>query len=93
VNLSRAQLEAIVQALAVVLPARAPALREVGGDKLFVVYDPEAGSVTGGGCAGRASGHTHGRRRAARVVGDNQVGHEVGPLPRVDRHPARLETA
>ena len=26
------------------LPARAPALREVGGDKLFVVYDPEEGS-------------------------------------------------
>jgi hypothetical protein len=26
------------------LPARAPALREVGGDKLFVVYDPEDGS-------------------------------------------------
>src|SRR4051794_7261472 len=25
------------------LPARAPALREVGGDKLFVVYDPEDG--------------------------------------------------
>ena len=23
------------------LPARAPALREVGGDKLFVVFDPE----------------------------------------------------
>lgn len=27
------------------LPARAPALREVGGDKLFVVYDPEEGSL------------------------------------------------
>ena len=27
------------------LPARAPALREVGGDKLFVVYDPEEGRV------------------------------------------------
>jgi hypothetical protein len=26
------------------LPARAPALREVGGDKLFVVYDPEDGA-------------------------------------------------
>src|SRR3954447_11107447 len=26
------------------LPARAPALREVGGDKLFVVYDPEEGA-------------------------------------------------
>jgi hypothetical protein len=26
------------------LPARAPALREIGGDKLFVVYDPEEGS-------------------------------------------------
>jgi hypothetical protein len=26
------------------LPARAPALREIGGDKLFVVYDPEDGS-------------------------------------------------
>ena len=26
------------------LPARAPALREVNGDKLFVVYDPEEGS-------------------------------------------------
>jgi hypothetical protein len=26
------------------LPARAPALREVGGDKLFVVYDPEDGT-------------------------------------------------
>ena len=26
------------------LPARASALREVGGDKLFVVYDPEDGS-------------------------------------------------
>jgi hypothetical protein len=26
------------------LPARAPAMREVGGDKLFVVYDPEDGS-------------------------------------------------
>jgi hypothetical protein len=26
------------------LPARAPALREVGGDKLFVVYDPEEGT-------------------------------------------------
>jgi hypothetical protein len=26
------------------LPARAPSLREVGGDKLFVVYDPEEGS-------------------------------------------------
>jgi hypothetical protein len=26
------------------LPARAPALREVNGDKLFVVYDPEDGS-------------------------------------------------
>jgi hypothetical protein len=26
------------------LPARAPALREVGGDKLFVVFDPEDGS-------------------------------------------------
>jgi uncharacterized small protein (DUF1192 family) len=26
------------------LPARAQALREVGGDKLFVVYDPEEGS-------------------------------------------------
>jgi uncharacterized coiled-coil DUF342 family protein len=26
------------------LPARATALREVGGDKLFVVYDPEEGS-------------------------------------------------
>src|SRR4051794_5891730 len=26
------------------LPARAPTLREVGGDKLFVVYDPEDGS-------------------------------------------------
>ena len=26
------------------LPARAPALREVGGDKLFVVYDPDDGS-------------------------------------------------
>src|SRR5204863_6628132 len=26
------------------LPARAPALRELGGDKLFVVYDPEDGS-------------------------------------------------
>lgn len=26
------------------LPARAPAMREVGGDKLFVVYDPEEGS-------------------------------------------------
>jgi hypothetical protein len=26
------------------LPARAPALREVGGDKLFVVFDPEEGS-------------------------------------------------
>ncbi|WP_156028341.1 hypothetical protein [Candidatus Solirubrobacter pratensis] len=26
------------------LPARAPALREVGGDKLFVVYDPDEGS-------------------------------------------------
>jgi len=26
------------------LPARAPALREVGGDKLFVVYDPADGS-------------------------------------------------
>jgi len=27
------------------LPARAPALREVGGDKLFVVFDPEDGSL------------------------------------------------
>ena len=27
------------------LPARAPALREVGGDKLFVVYDPEEGAL------------------------------------------------
>jgi hypothetical protein len=27
------------------LPARAPALREVGGNKLFVVYDPEEGSA------------------------------------------------
>jgi hypothetical protein len=26
------------------LPARAPALREVGGDKLFVVFDPDEGS-------------------------------------------------
>jgi hypothetical protein len=26
------------------LPAKAPALREVGGDKLFVVFDPEDGS-------------------------------------------------
>jgi hypothetical protein len=26
------------------LPARAPALREVGGDKLFVVFDPEDGA-------------------------------------------------
>src|SRR5215216_2650247 len=26
------------------LPSRAPALREIGGDKLFVVYDPEEGS-------------------------------------------------
>jgi hypothetical protein len=26
------------------LPARAPALREINGDKLFVVYDPEDGS-------------------------------------------------
>ena len=26
------------------LPARAPALREIGGDKLFVVHDPEEGS-------------------------------------------------
>jgi hypothetical protein len=26
------------------LPARAPALREVGGNKLFVIYDPEEGS-------------------------------------------------
>jgi hypothetical protein len=26
------------------LPARAAALREIGGDKLFVVYDPEDGS-------------------------------------------------
>jgi hypothetical protein len=26
------------------LPARAPALREIGGDKLFVVFDPEDGS-------------------------------------------------
>jgi len=26
------------------LPARAPALREIGGDKLFVVYDPDEGS-------------------------------------------------
>jgi hypothetical protein len=26
------------------LPARAPALREIGGDKLFVVYNPEEGS-------------------------------------------------
>src|SRR5919198_1329313 len=26
------------------LPARAPALREIGGDKLFVVYDPEDGA-------------------------------------------------
>ena len=26
------------------LPARSPALREVNGDKLFVVYDPEEGS-------------------------------------------------
>jgi hypothetical protein len=26
------------------LPARAPALREINGDKLFVVYDPEEGS-------------------------------------------------
>ena len=32
------------------LPARAPALREVGGDKLFVVFDPEDGSS---GAAGR----------------------------------------
>ena len=27
------------------LPARAPALREVGGDKLFVVFDPEEGGA------------------------------------------------
>ena len=27
------------------LPARAPALREVGGDKLFVVFDPDEGSL------------------------------------------------
>ena len=27
-----------------VLPARSPALREIGGDKLFVVFDPEEGS-------------------------------------------------
>ena len=27
------------------LPARAPALREVGGDKLFVVFDPDQGSL------------------------------------------------
>src|SRR3954466_3794381 len=27
------------------LPARAPALREVGGDKLFVVFDPEEGAL------------------------------------------------
>ena len=27
------------------LPARAPALREVGGDKLFVVFDPEDGGA------------------------------------------------
>jgi hypothetical protein len=27
------------------LPARAPALREIGGDKLFVVYDPEEGAL------------------------------------------------
>jgi hypothetical protein len=27
------------------LPARAPALREVGGDKLFVVYDPDEGAL------------------------------------------------
>ena len=27
------------------LPARAAALREVGGDKLFVVFDPEEGRV------------------------------------------------
>jgi hypothetical protein len=27
------------------LPARAQALREVGGDKLFVVYDPEEGAL------------------------------------------------
>jgi Uncharacterized protein conserved in bacteria (DUF2130) len=26
------------------LPARAPALREIGGDKLFVIYDPDDGS-------------------------------------------------
>src|SRR3954452_19499190 len=28
-----------------VLPARSPALREVGGDKLFVVFDPAEGSL------------------------------------------------